>query len=76
MTTPMVLLRNTFTIASRNFTAFVKRTVVTMNGINDKHLVAGSQCPPMDPKKVTLINMRLCPYAQRAALVLIAKEIP
>ena len=43
---------------------------------NDKHLAAGSACPPMDPKKVTLINMRLCPYAQRAALVLIAKNIP
>ncbi len=30
-------------------------------------------CPPMVDGKLNLFNMRYCPYAQRAALVAIAK---
>ena len=40
-----------------------------------KHLDANSECPTIDKKKVTLFNMRFCPFAQRAALVLLAKDI-
>ena len=41
-----------------------------------KHLDANSECPTINKDKVTLFNMRYCPFAQRAALVLLAKDIP
>ena len=41
-----------------------------------KHLCENEICPKMDPNKVTLFNMRFCPYAQRAVLVLNALKIP
>ena len=41
-----------------------------------KHLDANSECPTINKDKVTLFNMRYCPFAQRAALVLSAKDIP
>jgi hypothetical protein len=41
-----------------------------------KHLGQSSDCPPITNNKVTLFNMRYCPYAQRAVLVLDAKKIP
>ena len=47
-----------------------------MNGINSKHFAAGSTIPDMtDPNKYYFINMRFCPFAQRTALVLIAKGV-
>ena len=47
-----------------------------MEGFTKKHLVDGDAEPKFDPKKVSIINMRFCPYGQRAALVLLAKDIP
>jgi len=32
--------------------------------------------PKMDPSKITVCNMRFCPYAERAVLVLLAKNLP
>jgi glutaredoxin len=36
----------------------------------------GSECPPLKENQLRLYNMRFCPYAQRAKLVLAAKNIP
>ena len=49
-----------------------------MNGINTKHFASGSECPNalLEKKMMAFVNMRFCPYAQRAALVLIAKGVP
>jgi len=41
-----------------------------------KHLKAGSECPPLKENQLRLYNMRFCPYAQRAKLVLAAHNIP
>ena len=41
-----------------------------------KHLAAGSECPVFAKDKLTFLNMRFCPYAQRTQLVLDAKKIP
>lgn len=41
-----------------------------------KHLDSSSKCPEFCNDKVTFINMRFCPYAQRTLLVLEAKNIP
>lgn len=40
------------------------------------HLSAGSIQPVVDPAKLTLYNMRLCPFAERTVLVLLAKQLP
>ena len=47
-----------------------------MNGINSKHHAAGTDCPEINAEKITFVNMRFCPFAQRTALVLIAKNVP
>ena len=47
----------------------------TMSGINSKHLAKGSTCPQLNPDKITIFNMRYCPYAQRAILVALAKNL-
>lgn len=47
-----------------------------MNGINTKHFETGSKCPSIDPEKLTVYNMRYCPFAQRTILVLLKKNIP
>jgi len=39
------------------------------------HLAAGSLQPTMDPNQVYVYNMRFCPYAQRAILALLAKNV-
>ena len=41
-----------------------------------KHLDANYPCPNFAKDKITLLNMRFCPFAQRAVLVLTAKQIP
>lgn len=41
-----------------------------------KHLDEFSECPKLSKDKLTFMNMRFCPYAQRVRLVLDAKEIP
>ena len=46
------------------------------NGINSPHYAAGSTNPIKSSDKITFINMRFCPYAQRSALVLYSKNIP
>ena len=40
-----------------------------------KHLDKFSQCPEFSKNKLTFINMRFCPFAQRVRLVLDAKKI-
>jgi len=40
------------------------------------HLVDGAPEPPADPDKVTVLNMRFCPFAQRTILVLLTKQMP
>ena len=41
-----------------------------------KHLAAGSEMPPLNPGKLRMYSMVFCPFAQRARLVLEAKNIP
>ena len=41
-----------------------------------KHLDVESACPEFKRDKLTFINMRFCPWAQRTHLVLEAKGIP
>uniref|UniRef100_H2B648 Glutathione S-transferase omega n=1 Tax=Paracyclopina nana TaxID=565004 RepID=H2B648_PARNA len=41
-----------------------------------KHLDSSDECPKIDKNKLTLFNMRYCPYAQRTVLALEAKKIP
>ncbi|CAF1285206.1 unnamed protein product [Adineta steineri] len=41
-----------------------------------KHLKTGSECPPLKENELRLYSMQFCPYAQRARLVLAAKNIP
>lgn len=41
-----------------------------------EHLTIGSKNPPLVKGKLRLYSMRFCPYAQRAHLVLNAKNIP
>ena len=43
---------------------------------NVPHLAAGSPPPVVNPEKVTVYNMRFCPFAQRTILTLLAKKIP
>jgi len=45
------------------------------NSLNSVHHVTGSKMPLVDPDKVTLLNMRFCPYAQRTILCLNAKGV-
>merc|ERR1712154_148081 len=40
------------------------------------HQAAGSPAPVVNPERVTVYNMRFCPYAQRTILTLLAKNIP
>merc|ERR1712059_131247 len=40
------------------------------------HLAAGSPEPTVDADKITVYNMRFCPFAQRTILVLLAKKLP
>jgi len=39
------------------------------------HLATGEMEPPADPNKVTVFNMRFCPFAQRTILTLLAKNM-
>jgi len=43
---------------------------------NVPHLAAGAPEPAANPDRVTVYNMRFCPFAQRTMLVLLAKNIP
>jgi len=45
------------------------------NSLVSFHHGKGSEMPKVNPDKITLINMRFCPYAQRTVLCLNAKEI-
>jgi len=45
------------------------------NSLNSVHHVTGSKMPEVDKDKVTLLNMRFCPYAQRTILCLNAKGV-
>merc|ERR1712142_964506 len=45
------------------------------NSLNSVHHVTGSKMSLVDPDKVTLLNMRFCPYAQRTILCLNAKGV-
>jgi len=46
-----------------------------MNGMNSRHLADGDPQPPRGTEKPVIYNMRYCPYAQRAILVALAKNI-
>ena len=39
-------------------------------------VISGSKIPPRIPGNVRLYGMKFCPYALRARLVLLAKNIP
>ncbi|ROT74382.1 hypothetical protein C7M84_007125 [Penaeus vannamei] len=41
--------------------------------MSDKHLAAGSTCPPLHPGVLRCYSMRYCPFAQRTRLVLDVK---
>ena len=41
-----------------------------------RHLAPTDPAPKIDKSKLTLFNMRYCPYAQRTVLLLDAKKIP
>ncbi|XP_047486611.1 pyrimidodiazepine synthase-like [Penaeus chinensis] len=43
--------------------------------MSDKHLAAGSPCPPLQPGVMRIYSMRFCPFAQRVRLVLDAKGV-
>lgn len=45
------------------------------NSLNSVHHVTGSPRPDIDNEKLTIINMRFCPYAQRTILCLNAKGV-
>ena len=45
-------------------------------GLNAAHHVAGSANPVTDHDQITFVTMRFCPFAQRAALVLLNKKVP
>jgi len=45
------------------------------NSLVSFHHTTGSEIPTINPEKLTLINMRFCPYAQRTVLCLNAKGI-
>jgi len=45
------------------------------HSLNTVHHVTGSKMPQVDPAKLTLLNMRFCPYAQRTILCLNAKGV-
>jgi len=47
-----------------------------MNPWDVPHQEAGSPEPVVDDDKVTIYNMRFCPYAERTVLTLLAKGIP
>ncbi|CAB3220071.1 unnamed protein product [Arctia plantaginis] len=49
-------------------------SIKTKINFNTKHLTKGDPLPPYNGK-LRLYNMRFCPFAQRAALALIAKNI-
>lgn len=44
--------------------------------MSSKHLGPGSTCPPLQDGKIRIYSMRFCPYAHRAVLVAIAKNVP
>ena len=66
-------LQSLITFARRQFS--VNSGLNNMNGINSKHFKTGDPCPPLDANKVSVINMRFCPFAQRTLLILIKKGI-
>nr|XP_027226650.1 pyrimidodiazepine synthase-like [Penaeus vannamei] len=43
--------------------------------MSDKHLAAGSTCPPLHPGVLRCYSMRYCPFAQRTRLVLDVKGV-
>lgn len=45
------------------------------SGLNSYHLATGDEMPQLNPDKLTVLNMRFCPYAQRTILCLNAKEV-
>lgn len=49
---------------------------IKMQPWNVPHQAAGAPEPKVNPDKVTVYNMRFCPYAQRTILTLLAKQIP
>ena len=47
-----------------------------MNKFESQHLRNGSPKPQINNDQIVLYNMRLCPYAERTVLVLLAKNVP
>merc|ERR1712130_659359 len=54
----------------------LSQVIENMDPWNVPHLAAGSAPPNVNPDKITVYNMRFCPFAQRTILVLLAKKIP
>jgi len=46
-----------------------------MLGMNSRHLSVEDPQPQRGKEKLVIYNMRYCPYAQRAILVALAKNI-
>merc|ERR1712013_428410 len=62
-----------FTMLSRTSLQCVRYACT--NSLNSVHHVTGNKMPEVDKNKVTLLNMRFCPYAQRTILCLNAKGV-
>lgn len=79
MLRPLLRLQSSLASSPARMTMSTVATNTCTNpalGFKSKHLAAGTVPPKTDPAQVTFYNMRFCPYAQRTALVLMAKNIP
>ncbi len=56
-------------------TKMPSQTQIERNNVNTRHRRSGDEEPVADPGRVTVYNMRYCPFATRTILVLLKKGI-